>query len=57
MKIKKMKGSVSMNTEVIFKKINENQRKQVDKYVEIIKEIVKKYPEYYKDKDYAKKFN
>ena len=57
MKIKNMKGSVSMDTEVIFKKINENQRKQVDKYVEIIKEIVKKYPEYYKDKDYAKKFN
>lgn len=52
-----MKGSVSMDIEVIFKKINENQGKQVDKYVKNIKDIVKKYPEYYKDKDYAKKFN
>lgn len=57
MKIKNMKGSVSMDIEVILKKINENQGKQVDKYVKNIKDIVKKYPEYYKDKDYAKKFN
>ncbi len=46
-----------MDIEKIIKKINENKSIQVDKYVETIKELVKKYPEYYKDKDYAKKFN
>ena len=48
---------LSMDTKKIIKKINENKSNQVDKYVEYIKEIVKKYPEYYKNKDYAKKFN
>lgn len=45
-----------MDKEKLTRMIEERKNGQVDKYVDNIKEIVKKYPGYYKSKDYAKKF-
>ena len=45
-----------MDKDKLIKKIKENKREQVDKYENSIKKIVKKYSNYYSDKDYASKF-
>lgn len=45
-----------MDEKKLLKKIEENKSKQVNKYVECIKKIVRNDPIYYKDKKYAEKF-
>ena len=45
-----------MDKEKLLKKIEENKKLQVDKYVKSIKMLVKEHKEYYKDKKYAEKF-
>ena len=45
-----------MDKEKLFKKIEEKEREQVNKYVKSIKKLVKDNPEYYINKDYAEKF-
>lgn len=55
--IKMMKrGKHFMDINKLLSKIEQNKEKQVDKYVDCIKRVVRNNPAYYKDKKYADKF-
>lgn len=45
-----------MDKQKLFKKIDKLKGQQVEKYSSCVRKLVQKYPEYYKDKDYAKEF-
>lgn len=45
-----------MKKEKLIEKMKEKNEKQVDKYVNSIKELVKSDPYYYYEKEYAKKY-
>lgn len=45
-----------MDKDKLMKKIKERKKEQVDKYENSIKKIVKKYSNYYTERDYARKF-
>jgi len=45
-----------MDTQKLFKQIDKLKEEQVNKYSSCIKNLINKYPDYYKDKDYARVF-
>ena len=46
-----------MDKQKLFKKIEELKEEQIEKYCICIKNLINKYPNYYKNKDYAQVFN
>ena len=46
-----------MDTKKLLQQIDKLKNEQVEKYSICIKSLINKYPEYYKDKDYAQVFN